>query len=148
MTTSKHHYVTFYSPGTLFAETSTKPISEWSPKLALEMSRGVKERYNAVPFAFEFSTRLEREPVDGFETVPKEIARSHRYYINGTVETLADVEARSKVEDGLAMLISNMRCNKWDKIITTRNGYSNTQPFENGAVNLDLHGNVLEIAAP
>ena len=46
MTVSKD-FVTFYSPGTFFAEETTKPIDQWNPAAALAMAEGITKRYNA-----------------------------------------------------------------------------------------------------
>ena len=53
----KKHFVTFYSPGTFVAEQTTKPIDSWDVELAVSMSGEIKERYGALPYGFQFSTR-------------------------------------------------------------------------------------------
>jgi hypothetical protein len=145
----RKHYVTFYSPGTFFAETTTREIAEWSPALACAMATEVKERYGARPYGFQFETRAcAPDAPDGSGGVipgaQKKMSESPRYFIAGRVETLADVEARATPDDEI--LLSNMRCNRWGRIITTTNGYRATQPFETGSINVDSDGNVLEIA--
>lgn len=115
------HFVTFYSPGTITAETSTKEIDAWDTAAACEMARGIKERYDAVPYGFRFSTRG-RGPDD---LDSKKIATSGFYYLGGKIETLAEVEAR---EPG-SILASNMRINRWDRVVTNNNSWRWTQPL-------------------
>jgi hypothetical protein len=114
------HFVTFSSPGTFMSENSTKCIATWDVNEAIRMARSVVERHGATPFGFQFSTKSS----DSSAFVE---ARSPFYWLGGTVETLEQVEARtSDVND---ILLSNMRCNGWDRIITTTNSYKWTQPL-------------------
>lgn len=78
MTVSKH-FVTFYSPGTFVAETSERPIDSWDVPAAVAMAREIKERHNAVPYAFRFTTRS-RGPDD---LDSKQSASSGYYYLSG-----------------------------------------------------------------
>ena len=127
------HFVTFYSPGTFVAETTTKPIETWDVKAAVEMARDISERYNAKPYAFRFSTR-ERgdDDLDSHVTV-----RSGYHFLGGTIETLAAVEARNDPADRI--LLSNMRNNHYDKVVRNAPGsWSWVQPLEADDVVLDL----------
>ena len=107
------HKVTFYSPGTFVHETSTREIDSWDVDQAIEMAKGIVERYGAVPFGFEFSSS------DG--------SKSGMHFLGGTLETLAEVKARATDDDRI--LISNMECNGWDRIITNTNSWKIVQPF-------------------
>ena len=53
----KAHFVTFYSPGTFVAETTTKPIPSWDVDLAVAMASDIRERHGALAYGFRFSTR-------------------------------------------------------------------------------------------
>lgn len=117
------HFVMFFSPGTFVAEQTEKPIKSWDVKLAKKMAAKVKERYNAVPYAFQFSTRS-RGPKDLDSKITK---RSPLYHLGGKVETLAEVKARATADDRI--LISNMEGNGWDRIITNTNSWRSTQPL-------------------
>ena len=118
------HFVTFYSPGTFVAEISTRPIAAWDVELAKQMARDIKERYEAKPYGFRFTTRSRGEDdLDSSVT-----AESNLYYLGGKVETLAEVKARATADDRI--LISNMECNGWDRIITNNNSWRWTQPLE------------------
>jgi hypothetical protein len=117
------HFVTFYSPGTFFAETSERPIESWDVAKAQRMARRVKERYGARPYAFRFTTRS-RGPND---LDSKETAQSQLYYINCKVETLAEIEKRADPREEI--LLSNMRGNGWDRIVRTTRGWGWTQPL-------------------
>jgi hypothetical protein len=124
MSSMTKHYVTFYSPGTFVAEESTKEIASWDVDAALTMAREIKERYNATPYGFRFSTRTR----GANDFVPKETTRSPLYYLGGKVETLAEVKARATEKDRI--LISNMEGNGWDRIITNDNSWRWTQPLQ------------------
>lgn len=120
----KKNFVTFYSPGTFVHEETTKPIEEWDVAEAQRMAADIVERYDARPFCFVFST-MERGPkdLDSHET-----KRSGRYYLGGTVETLEQIKARATDDDRI--LVSNMECNKWDRIVTTDTPWRVSQPLE------------------
>lgn len=128
----KKHFVTFYSPGTFVAEESTKPIDAWDVDKAVKMARKVSERYNAKPYGFRFSTR-ERGKDDLDSKVTK---RSGLYWLGGKVETLAQVKARATEKDRI--LVSNMECNKYERIVTNDNSWRWTMPLEKGDVVLDV----------
>lgn len=127
----KQHFVTFLSPGTFVHEDTTKPIDSWVAAKAMEMAHDIQERYAATPFAFYFTTRSREEN----ELDSKQTAKSHRYFLGGKVETLTEVKARATDSDRI--LISNMECNRWDRIITNTNSWKVTQPLEPEDVVLD-----------
>ena len=127
----KKHFVTFYSPGTFVAETSEKPIDSWDVEKAKEMVRGIKERYNATPYGFRFSTRERKDN----ELDSKVVETSAMYYLGGKVETLDEVKKRATNKDSI--LISNMECNGYDRIITNGNSWKWTQPLEKDDVVLE-----------
>jgi hypothetical protein len=119
----QQHFVTFFSPGTFVAEHTTKPIDSWSVETAREMMATVKERYDATPYGFRFTTRGRED----HELDSKVIAKSPMHYVGGKVETLAEVEARNDPKEDV--LRSNMRCNGYDRIWTTTEGWKWTQPL-------------------
>lgn len=128
MKTHKRSYVTFFSPGTLFAETSTKPIGSWDAKVAIGMAEAVVERHGARPYGFRFCDKLEHEPIpDGhggqFTVEPKQIAESGMFYINGVVKTYDEVSESERV------CRSNMRGNGYPHVVEMRNGYLSTREF-------------------
>ena len=121
----KKHFVTFYSPGTFIAEGSTRPVEAWDVKAAQKMAEGIEERYSAIPYGFQFTTR-ERGP-DDFDS--KETARSPMYYLpHCKVETLAEIDARDNPKESI--LRQNMRSNGWDRVVVTTKGWRWTQPLE------------------
>jgi hypothetical protein len=129
----RKHYVTFYSPGTFFAETRAVPIDAWDPVKAVAMSNGVEERYGAKPYAFQFSTYLEPDTVpDGerglAEVRPKLIEEGPLHYIGGQVDTYDDICHRENPDD--MILLSNMRGNGFWVTVTNRRSYRTTRPFE------------------
>ncbi len=120
----KQHFVTFYSPGTFVAETTTQPIHAWDVDLAKAMARKIKERHGATPYGFQFETRgRSDEDLDSHVT-----ATSPLYYLGGKVETLAEVKARATEDDRI--LLSNMECNGYERIITNTNSWKSTHPLQ------------------
>lgn len=119
----KQHFVTFFSPGTFVYESSTKPIDSWDVETAKAMAQSITERYSATPYGFQFTTR-ERGDAD---LDSHEIARSPMHYLGGKIETLAEVKARNDDKDRI--LIGNMECNGWDRVITNTNSWKHTAPL-------------------
>lgn len=124
----KQHFVTFFSPGTFVAEQSVKPIDSWDVETAVKMAGEVTERHGAKPYAFRFSTR--GRSVDELDS--KVIKTSPTYYLSGTVETLEDIERRNDPKESI--LLGNMRCNGWKRVVTTQAPYGWTLPLEDGDV--------------
>ena len=106
--------------------------------------------YLAKPFAFSFETRIVADPVpDGeggeLRVEPKTVKESGRHFIGGTVETLAEVQARNLQNENT--LRSNMEGNGWNAIVTTINGYKSTQPFTGTDVMVGPDGEVIAKAS-
>lgn len=118
------HFVTFYSPGSLVAEESTREIDSWDVPKAQEMAQVITERHGATPYGFRFFTRTR-----GSRDLDSHVSESSpMYYINCKVETLAEIEARNDPKD--KTLISNMRGNDYDKVVVTIiKGWKSTLPF-------------------
>ena len=119
----QQHFVTFFSPGTLVAETSTLPIDKWDLATAKKWAGTCKERHGATPYGFQFTTRARTAK----ELDSKVVATSPLYYLGGTVETLAQVKARATDKDRI--LVANMECNGYERIITNTNSWQWTQPL-------------------
>jgi hypothetical protein len=128
----QQHFVTFLSPGTFVAESTSRPIDAWDVEQAKAMAVDIMERHAARPYGFQFSTRG-RGPDD---LDSKEIARSGVYYLGGKIETLAEVEARNDPKEEI--LRSNMRNNGIDRIVTNTNSWKWTLPLRDGDVVLDF----------
>ena len=124
----KAYFVTFFSPGTFFSETTTKPIDSWDVDIALAMSKEINERYGATPYGFRFTTRSRED----HELDSKQTDQSVMYYIGGKIETLDDIRNRADPRDNI--LISNMECNGWDKVWTSISGWKTTQPLNAGDI--------------
>lgn len=117
------HFVTFYSPGTFFAESTTKPIKSWDVELAKKMADDITERYDAKPYGFRFETHSR-----GKNDLNAKITKtSGTYYLSGTVETLAQVKARATEADQI--LVRNMEGNGWKRIITSNTPWRWSQPL-------------------
>ena len=124
----KQHFVTFYSPGTFVNEVTTKEIDDWDVEKAKQMAQDVKERHGATPFGFRFLTRSRNLN----ELDSKVTDTSNMYYLGGEVLTLAQVEAKNDPDDKI--LISNMKCNRYDRIIVNTNSYKYTTNFNEGDI--------------
>lgn len=125
------HFVTFYSPGTFVAETSTYPVDSWDIEIAKDLAKQVTERYNATPYAFRFSTKARGEQ----DLDSKEIDHSNLYFLGGKIETVADVESRNDPSESI--LLSNMKSNGWDRIVVNTNSWKWIQPLHEGDAVLD-----------
>ena len=128
------HFVTFFSPGTFVAEADRQEIDSWDVVEAQKRSKRIKQRYEATPYAFQFSTRT-RGPDDLDSRVSK---TSCMYFLDCKVETLEGVIARNDPNDKI--LISNMECNGWGRVATTTKGWKWTQPMREEDVNLITGG--------
>jgi len=128
----KKHFVTFYSPGTMVAETTTKEIDSWNVDKAIEMSKDIKERHGALPYGFRFSTR-ERTEQD-FDS--KETECSGMYYLGGEVFTLEQLIKRNDPSE--STLRRNMSMNDWDKVIINTNSWKWTQPLRENDIILEI----------
>lgn len=124
----KKHFVTFFCPGTFVAEQDTQEIDSWDVPEAQSRAKSVKQRYNATPYGFQFSTRSR-----GSSDLDSEVTeRSPMYYINCKVETLEEIKERGDRKD--RTLILNMESNDWDRVATTIEGWKWTQPLKQGDV--------------
>lgn len=126
------HFVTFYSPGTFFAEDTTKPIDSWDVPTAVKMSKSIVERYDARPYGFRFTTRS-RGPKD---LDSKEIAESPMHFLGGKIETVIEIERRNDPKESI--LLSNMKCNNWPRIVRSTGRWSWCQPLRDKDVVLDI----------
>lgn len=125
------HFVTFFSPGTFTAETSSLPIDSWDVEKAKEMAHDVVERYGATPFGFQFNTRTRGDA----DLDSKQSAQSPFYHLGGKIETRAEIEARNDPKEDI--LRSNMRCNDIDRVIVNDNSYRSVRPLGKDDVILD-----------
>lgn len=147
MKTREQHFVTFVSPGTFIAETSTKPIEAWDTAMAVSMAKAVTERHGAKPYIFVFSTSIVADPVDDgrggtLKVEPREIARSCNYFIGGNVLTLDDIKARNDPKENI--LVENMECNDFPIVVENCNSYKGILPFRDDDCIVSDDGEVVE----
>jgi len=128
----KKHFVTFLSPGTFCAEQTTQPIEEWNVDEAVARARNIVERHAATPYGFQFSTR-ERTDDDLDSKVTE---TSGVYYLGGEIQTLEQIKAKGDPADSI--LISNMECNGWDRVVINTNSWRWTQPLNDGDIVLPV----------
>ena len=119
----EQHFVTFLSPGTLVAETTTLPIKAWDVDQAVAMAGDVVERYDARPWGFYFTTR--GRAADELDS--RILATSGRYFLGGTIETIDEVAKRADPSD--AILLQNMKANGWDRVVHCNSKYRCEQPM-------------------
>lgn len=117
------HYVVFFSPGTFVAEQTQKEIDDWDIEKAKKIARSIKERHGATPYGFQFVTRKRGEK--DFDS--KETKRSGTYYLGGKIWTLDELKARNDPKDSI--LISNMNCNGWPRVVENNNSWKWMQPL-------------------
>ena len=127
----KKHFVTFLSPGTFVSEQTQKEIDSWDVDKAMQMARNIKERHNATPYGFYFSTRSRKDD----ELDSKVTKTSGIYYLGGKVLTLKDVKARNDPND--KTLIWNMEVNKYNSVIENTNSWKVTMPLNDKDVVLE-----------
>lgn len=110
------HYVEFSFPGAFFSEYSVKEVAERNPEL-ITVPEGA--------FAYRFFDRIETV-VDG-ETLTGERKNFSPFTYFGTAYTLEEVKAQFPE---YTILISNMECNGWNRVVKTLRG--NWQPLGEG----------------
>lgn len=118
----KVKYVEFLYPGVLFNETSLSPRETDKPQ-SIKIPEGA--------YAFRFCERTEGK-IKGEEVIGKWQYDPKTYYARGgKVFTLAEVKAGA-ISGDCNILISNMECNGYDRVIKTNRG--NVQPFDTNCV--------------
>lgn len=111
------HYVEFCFPGSLMSETSTKEVGDRNAPV--EAPQGA--------FGYRYFSREEVE-MEGEVLIGKAKDRSPMTYF-GEVFTLDQVKALEPAKN-YSILVSNMQCNKWDRVVRTVRG--NFQPLHEG----------------
>jgi hypothetical protein len=144
--TKTKHFVTFYSPGTLFAESSSKPIASWDPALAVGLAEVIRERYNAKPYGFKFETRIVADPIDDgyggkLHVESKMTRQSGMHFLGGTLVTYDEVVARNL--DDEFILRTNMKCNGYWVVCVNVNSYKSTHPFDESDLLVDGAGKIV-----
>lgn len=120
---SRKTTVTYYSPGTLFAEVTVKKIPSGKNLLrnAVKEANKITERYGAKPYAFNCKGRT--------------------YYLpHNKVIKKEDIPKTKENE----IIIGNCERNNYDKIVQTTEGWRSTQPFNKKDVVLNEDGTIRE----
>lgn len=131
MILQKKHYIIFYSPGTLFSESSSREIDSWDIKKATDLSKEIKERYDATPYGFVFETYVENST--------KPLKRSGIHFLTGTLIKYDDI----KENYDNSILLSNMRDNNFPIVCENTNSYRSTMPFNESDCVVDMDGNIV-----
>ena len=135
----KKLFAKYFSPGTLFAETSERALEDGSLEEAVKLAAEISERHGALPYAFDLVTYLVAEPVDdgqgGTMNVPrKEIGRDGRYFLGGEIIRYEEAVAR---EGERSVWASNMMCNGDPVCVQNTNSYKSTHILREQDVILD-----------
>jgi len=124
----EQHFVSFFSPGTFVNEVDQLPIESWDVPMATEMARSVVQRHGATPYAFQFTTRSRT----GDELDSSVVGKSGMYFLGGNVRTLRELILED--DPANSILISNMECNGWARVIERNNSLRLTMPLNAGDV--------------
>jgi hypothetical protein len=113
-------YAELMFPGSFFSEDSVIEVSKRDP-VAL-----AKKHENAFSIRF-FDLTSTEVVVDGVKRVVSGERKnlSPLYFPDGKIKTLAQIKKMDA-----PMILSNMECNGWDRVVRTRRG--TYQPFESG----------------
>lgn len=144
MKPTRKHFVEFFSPGTLFSESRSKPIDSWDCGTAVELSNGVTERHGAKPYGFRFKTMIVAEPIpDGeggeLEVDSKEVATSGMHFLGGELKFYDDIPD----DHQHSILRSSMKCNDWPIVIENRNSFLTTMQFNDADCIVDASGEIV-----
>jgi hypothetical protein len=131
----KQHYVRFYSPGTFFSEVSDVKIDSWNVEKAKELANNITERYNATPYAFQFTTVKYNREGGQADSDAKETVDKNFYYLGGKVETYEQIVKRNDPNERI--LRRNMEMNNYDKVIVNTNSWKFTAFLRENDVILD-----------
>jgi hypothetical protein len=122
---TKQLYATFYSPGTLFPESSSFEVETQDIEWAVNKAKEIKERHNAKPHSFRFEDG-NRKPLSGF------------YFLTGSLKTYDDIPD----DDDHHILRSNMLSGETAICIENCNSFRFTGNFRKEDVILDWEGNI------
>ena len=127
----KKHFVTFYRPGTFVAETVVREVDGWNLDEARNAYDNLDDFMRTNCYGFQFFTKGRADD----ELDSKVTDRSAMYYLGGKVETYEDVQSRT---NGYSTLLSNMKSNGYDRVITNvPSGW--TQPLRDDDVVLPVN---------
>jgi hypothetical protein len=126
------HFVEFYSPGTIISETNLIEINSWDVNKAIELSKNIVQRHNSKPYGFKFITKSRNE----YDLDSKITKQSNFYYLGGKIKTLAELKAENNPKDKI--LIDNMECNGYNKIIENNNSYKFTNYLNDDDIILNI----------
>ena len=121
----QRHFVSFYSPGTIFSESTSLPIDEWDIITAWDMANEIVERHNATPYAFQFKT-FEREDD---ELNSRLVESSKTFHMGGRLLNIEQVEAENDDKGCYDILLRNMRGNRMEYVIINDNSWRSVLEF-------------------
>ena len=110
-------YVEFFFPGSFVSETSTQPVDD--RRAIADLPKGA--------YGYRFFAR--EEVKQGDEVLVGKNKDYSAYTFLGEVLTAADI---AKLPGDHTILLSNMRCNDWPRVVRTVRG--NFQPLREGDV--------------
>jgi hypothetical protein len=130
--TRKYVTATFLFPGSLFPEESEREVDTKDPKAVAKLAPK-----GAFCFVLQgWVTKTTTVNGEDFEKTERDGKGTGRFYLGGTVYTLAQLKAKFGSDPDKRILISNIEGNDWGKAIQCRTG--NWQPFTDQDVLLDI----------
>lgn len=120
------HVATFLQPGFFMPEESSKEVPTRDPSEVAKLAP-------AGTYCFTLHDKEDNGPDLGpdYRVVPVAKNKSGRFYIGGTLHSLDEVTAL-----GHDILASNMRANRWDRVIHCPTG--NWQPFTDDDIVIEV----------
>jgi len=117
------YYAEMFEPGIICSESYNMKLGSWGT-----VDEAKNKAISEVGGAFGFNIKHRTEDFDGDEMLTGSwVNDTKTIYVKGTVKTLSQVKDQHPNE---RILISNMECNKWDRVIMMPNGQA--FPFEDG----------------
>lgn len=104
------HYVEYVYPGCIVSESSKREVTDRIPELA-------REKMPEGAFGFRFMDR--QEMTSNGETLSGEFKDIGSWHYEGTMYTIEEVKSLFPDKE---ILISNMECNHWNRVVKTKFG--------------------------
>lgn len=119
-------FIEFFYPGSLFSESSDRQVKNRDKPKRIPKNAYSYRFYDKVKITIEGEDAWTKDEV--FWRKAKNFSGQH--FIDGEKFTLVQLKKKYGKDDNYAILISNMKCNRWKHVVKCKTG--NWQPFEKG----------------